>query len=78
MAMKISIPPDFDKAPNDQRIAYVQQLWDRIASDPASIPIPEYHKRILDERLDDYHNNPQSGRPWGEVRDQLLAKLRER
>lgn len=76
--MKISIPPDFDKASNDQRIAYVQELWDRIASDPASIPIPAHHKRVLDERLEDYRRNPQSGRPWGEVRDQLLAKLRER
>ncbi len=76
--MKISIPPDFDKASNDQRIAYVQELWDRIASDPARIPIPAHHKRVLDERLADYSANPQSGRPWGEVRDQLLVKLRER
>lgn len=45
---KLSIPPEFDEAPKEQRIAFVQELWDRIAQDPESVPVPESHKRILD------------------------------
>jgi putative addiction module component (TIGR02574 family) len=73
---KLSIPPEFDAVPKEQRIAFVQELWDRIAQDPENVPIPEHHKRILDERLNAYRANPRPGRSWAEVREQLLAKLR--
>jgi hypothetical protein len=32
----------------------------------------------LDERLKDYKEHPDSGRPWEEVREELLSKLRKR
>lgn len=72
---KLAVPPEFDAAPKDQRIAFVQQLWDRIAQDPENVPLPESHKRILEERLSAYRASPQTGRAWSEARDQLLAKL---
>jgi len=76
MSTKLQIPPEFDTAPKNERIAFVEQLWDRIAHDPDIVPVPHEHKRILDERLNAYRDNPQAGCPWGEVRDNLLAKLR--
>jgi len=76
-SLKIDIPPDFDSAPKMQRIAFVQELWDRIARDPTSVPFPEHHRRLLDERLEDHHSNPTAGIPCSEVRERLLAKLRE-
>ena len=71
----LAVPPEFDDAPQSQRIAFVQDLWDRIAQDPEKVPIPDSHKRILDERLNAYRASPQAGRSWSEVREQLLAKL---
>jgi len=62
MTMKLKAPPEFDTAPKNQRIAFVQELWDRIAQDPDRVPIPDEHI-------------PQSGRPWNEVREELLASL---
>jgi putative addiction module component (TIGR02574 family) len=76
MAAKLKIPREFDEVSGDQRIAFVQDLWDRIAQDPDRVLVPNEHKQLLDERLNAYRLNPQAGRPWGEVRDQLLAKLR--
>jgi putative addiction module component (TIGR02574 family) len=73
---KLLIPPEFDAVSREQRIAFVQELWDRIAQDPDKIPIPEHHKQVLDERLDAYRADPRPGRPWSEVREELLAKLR--
>jgi hypothetical protein len=46
------------------------------ARNPNRVPIPDEHKRILDERLKNYAASPLAGKPWNEVRDQLLAKLR--
>jgi len=74
---KIVIPPDFDSAPKTQQIAFVQELWDRIARDPTPVTFPEHHKRLLDERLDEHLSNSTAGSPWSEVRERLLAKLRE-
>jgi len=76
MRMKLSVPTEFDTAPKDERIAFVQELWNRIVQDPEQLPISNEHKQILDERLDAYRANPRAGRPWSEVRDQLLTKLR--
>lgn len=69
-----AIPPEFESLSMEERIRYVQDLWDYIASDPQSIPVPEEHKRILDERLKTYRENPDAGRPWGAVREELLSK----
>ena len=76
MSTNLKVPTGFDEAPKEQRIAFVQELWDRIAQDPARVPVPVEHQRILEERLKEYRANPKAGRPWSEVRDQLLAKLR--
>jgi putative addiction module component (TIGR02574 family) len=76
MSANLKVPPGFDEAPKEQRIAFVQELWDRIAADPERVPVPVEHQRIIEERLKEYRANPQAGRPWSEVRELLLAKLR--
>jgi putative addiction module component (TIGR02574 family) len=77
MSTNLKVPPGFDEAPKEQRIAFVQELWDRIAQDPERVPVPVEYQRILEERLKEYRANPKAGRPWSEVRDQLLTKLRK-
>lgn len=78
MDSKLKIPAEFESAGNAERIEFVQALWDRIAKDQTTVPIPEEHKRILDQRLDAYASDPKAGRAWTDVRDELLAKLRNR
>ena len=73
-----TVPPEFESLPVEERIRYVQHLWDYIVTGSQSVPVPEEHKRILDERLKDYKEHPDSGRPWEEVREELLGKLRKR
>jgi hypothetical protein len=33
----------------DEKIDYLQSLWDRIAATPETIPVPEWHREILDD-----------------------------
>ncbi|MEW6348619.1 MAG: addiction module protein [Thermodesulfobacteriota bacterium] len=70
-------PPGFDALSIDERLDYVQSLWDRIAAKPEEIPVPDWHKEILEERLADLRAHPDKGRPWKEVREGLRRKLRE-
>jgi putative addiction module component (TIGR02574 family) len=54
-------PPGFDDLSIEQQIEYVQLLWDRIAADPSRIPVPDWHREILDERLKAYRERPDVG-----------------
>ena len=76
MSSKLQIPPEFDEAPIHQRIEFVQDLWDRIASDPENVPIPDEHLRIIDERLRESPTSPEGSRLWSEVEAELLARRR--
>ena len=71
-------PPGFDDLPVEERIDFVQSLWDRIATTPEQVPVPEWHRRIIRERLEAYRKNPVAGRSWTEARSDIERKLRER
>ena len=64
-------PPGFDELPVEEQIEYVTFLWERITANPERVPVPEWHKRILDERLRDMEENPGDELPWEEVRSRL-------
>ena len=71
-------PPGFDNLSVDEQIEYVQSLWDRIAATPEDVPVPQWHREILDERQRDYETNPNAGESWDNVRERLRDKLRHR
>jgi putative addiction module component (TIGR02574 family) len=78
MSNSVPLPPlGFDDLSIDEQIEYVQSLWDRIAATPERVPVPEWHREILDERLKDDDANPGAGENWDVVRDRLRDKLRK-
>ncbi len=77
MARPVHIPPPgFDDLPVDEQIYYVQSLWDRIAAKPDEVPVPEWHKEALEERLESYRSSPDTGKPWDEVLKQIRKRSR--
>jgi putative addiction module component (TIGR02574 family) len=68
-------PPGFDELSAEDKIDYVQSLWDRIAASPEEVPVPEWHKQIISERLAAYRANPNEGRTWEQVRTDLEQRL---
>ncbi len=68
-------PPGFDDLSVEEQIDYVQELWDRIAAKPEIVPVPEWHKKLIDERLEEYRGNPSDARPWSEVRKSIEKEL---
>jgi len=71
-------PPGFDHLSVEEQIDYVQSLWDRIAESAEHVPVPDWHQRILQERLEAYRANPTVGRSWEEARRDIELKLRNR
>ena len=68
-------PPGFDDLTVDEQIDYVQELWDRIAAHPEDVPVPDWHKKLIDERLREHRDDPSDVRSWSEVRERIEKKL---
>jgi putative addiction module component (TIGR02574 family) len=68
-------PPGFDELSTEEKVRYVEALWDRIAAAPEEVPVPDWHRQLVSERLAEYRRDPNGGRPWREVRDALLGEL---
>ncbi len=57
-----------------ERILLVEEIWDGIAAEPQGVPISLAQRAELDRRLNALEANPDPGRPWHEVRDELLRR----
>ena len=64
-ALALSIP---------ERIQLVEDIWDTIATEHEAIELTEKDKKIIDERLEAYHRNPDLGSPWEDVYKRIMAK----
>ena len=71
-------PPGFDDLSDDEKIDYLQSLWDRIAATPEAVPVPDWHREIIDERLKDLEANPEAGDSWEAVHERLGKKFDSR
>jgi putative addiction module component (TIGR02574 family) len=72
MASSVHLPPaGFDDLSVEEQLEYVEALWDRIAAHPVSVPVPDWHRRLIKERLE----ADSSSRPWADVRRDVEEKL---
>jgi putative addiction module component (TIGR02574 family) len=75
-SMPLAAPPGFDELSVEEKLDYVEALWGRIVAKPEQMPVPDWHRRILAERLAAYRAGSGSSRPWNEFRDELRSLLR--
>jgi putative addiction module component (TIGR02574 family) len=71
-------PPGFDDLPVEEKIDYVQALWDRIAANADQVPLHEWQRQILEERMAAHRASPHESRPWKDVLDGLEQRLKAR
>jgi putative addiction module component (TIGR02574 family) len=57
-----------------ERIQMVEDIWDSIAAMPKPLPPTQAQRDELDRRLEDYHQNPDEGSPWEEVKKRILGR----
>jgi putative addiction module component (TIGR02574 family) len=79
MLSKISNPPaGFDELTIEEKLDYVESLWDRIAANPETVPVPDWHLEVIEQRTREGQAGAQLGSSWDDFREQLRAKLRQR
>ena len=71
-------PPGFDDLSAEDKIDYVQSLWDRIAARPEDVPVPDWHREVLAERLAAHRADKDQGKDWEEFETELIADLSKR
>lgn len=59
---------DFSKLTVADRLKLIGTIWDSIVTEGLPESIPESHKQILDQRLEEHQNAPDDVIPWDEVR----------
>ena len=58
-----------------ERILIVEEIWDSIISSEEDFPITDEQKKELDSRLEAYYKNPNEGKFWKEVKDNIKSQL---
>lgn len=69
-------PPGFEELSPDEKLEYIQALWDHFFEHPEEVPVPDCHRQVIAERLAAHRRGAMTSRPWSEIREELLARLR--
>jgi putative addiction module component (TIGR02574 family) len=56
--MRIADIPEIENLSTSEKILLVEDIWDRIAVNESSVPVPQSHKEELDRRLSHYASYP--------------------
>ncbi len=56
--MRVDDFPEITHLTIPERILLLEDLWDSIAAEQASVPVPQSHREELDRRLAEYEKNP--------------------
>jgi putative addiction module component (TIGR02574 family) len=72
--MGIADFPQIRKMSVSEKLLLVEELWSEIASKSELIEIPDWHKRGLDQSLEDYKHSPREGSSWTETKSRILSR----
>jgi putative addiction module component (TIGR02574 family) len=61
--------------PVAERLELVEDLWDSIAAEPATVRLSAAHLAELDRRLDRMEESPSEGTSWAALRERMVASL---
>lgn len=76
MSSEVPFPPaGFDELSIDEQHEYVSRLEEQIKSLPDDLPVPDWHLKILEERLAECEKNGFEGIPWEEFEKELIEQL---
>lgn len=57
-----------------ERIQLVEDLWDSIAAEAESLPLPDWQARELARRAAEYAGDPSLASTWDEAKQRILAR----
>ncbi len=57
--------------PAEERLIVAEALWNSLARDPSKVPVPDWHREILEQRIADDDADPSEGETWDALRRRL-------
>jgi len=72
--MKQNLVAEILELPLNERVKLVEAIWDSISSAPEALPLTQWQREELDQRLAEYEADPDSGSTLEEV----FARIRRR
>jgi putative addiction module component (TIGR02574 family) len=60
------------KLPTEERLRLVELIWESLSLSPTAVPLSDFHRVVLDERLAEHEHNPDDV----VSRDEVLAEAR--
>jgi len=61
------------RLPLEDRLSLAESLWDSVENDAGSLPLHDWQRRILDERLESARQDPDAWLTWEEVKARVFA-----
>ena len=56
------------------RIRFVEEVWNSIGAEEGDFPLTAEQREEFDRRLADFESDPAAGKPWEQVKAQLLKQ----
>ena len=56
--MRVDDLPELGRLTVPEKILLLEELWDSVASEEASVRVPQSHREELDRRLAEYEKDP--------------------
>ena len=53
-----------------QRLEIAAAIWDSLAAAPGNVPVPDWHREIVEQRLED-DDAETTGESWSDVRRRI-------
>jgi hypothetical protein len=75
MSIPVSPPPGFEQLSQNEKIDYIQDLWDLTLDSPDLIQSPDWHLEIVRERLASFE--VRELRTWDSVKAKLARQISE-
>lgn len=70
--MKAGLPDQVLRLSGEERLEFVEKVWSSLPN--REVPITDYERSVLDERLADCEKNPKAENSSDEVRARLVAR----
>jgi putative addiction module component (TIGR02574 family) len=58
--------------PAEARLRLIESLWDSLP--PDDVPVPEAHRELIEQRLEDQRRNPDQSVSWEELERELFPR----
>jgi putative addiction module component (TIGR02574 family) len=66
-----------DRLPVEERLVLVEEIWDSIAADTATVPLTDAQRVELQNRIEEDDANPDEVTSWEHVKASTVAALRK-